>query len=346
MIIVFVASLFFATNAQTALFFLIPIVILIPLVIVTNKIACSKSFGEVQVLRSISEEGKTQILVQLKVKNTSYFPVFQVYVDALVKNLLTKTEQEIQWQTSILPKKEKVYEVRLESAYCGKIEGDIKAVYGQDFLGLSKCPLEFHSVGGAYIYPDEGLDESVIPDIRLQDEKNTQNRYLNRKGNDITEILHIREYQKGDSIKSIHWKLSKKIGKKMVRELDMPANQDTILFMAMNSEEAENPLTRHRVVSTGVAVSEELLCEQKTHDAVLFSEEGNTLGTYSIEGREAKDWWEHILLDGNVSFEQKNMEQYIQRHNVLSKYATVIVVTDEKMDIGSVYPGFIQIVAQ
>lgn len=43
-----------------------------------------------------------------------------------------------------------------------------------------------------------------------------------KKGEDILEIFNIREYQQGDSIKNIHWKLSTKRSKFMVKEGSLP----------------------------------------------------------------------------------------------------------------------------
>lgn len=344
-IIVLAVLLFVSTNVQITLFFLVPMILLVPFVVLENRLAARKCSIHVSV-NNKANDINGRIEMTILVENHSVFPVFRLCIEGAVKNLLTRTEQVLSWETSVPPKGSRCKLIQLESRYCGKIEGEILTAYCHDFLGISRWKTDYQSVGDCYVYPT-GSDSLDAPINRnLQDELNVQNRYLNRKGNDITEILDIRDYQKGDNIKSIHWKLSKKMGKKMVRELDMPANQDTILFLVISEEEIENPEIRNSVASVGIGISTELLMEQIQHDAVLFSEDGNILGKYSIEGQDTKDWYEHILLDGNISFEKKYVDYYIQNNNILGKYSSVVVVSDASLDMESEYPNIIQVVAR
>lgn len=50
-------------------------------------------------------------------------------------------------------------------------------------------------------------------------------------GNDPSEIYAIREYIGGDPIKAIHWKLSEKLDKTMVREFGLPISNDTLIML-------------------------------------------------------------------------------------------------------------------
>lgn len=337
--------LFVSTNVQITLFFLVPMILVVPLAMLENRLVAKKCKIQVSVNNKENDvNGRIEMVIS--VKNSSFFPVFHLCIKGEVKNVLTRTEQVLDWETSVPPKGARRKIFQLESRYCGKIESEIVAAVSHDFLGISKCRADYQSVGECYVYPSDSANVDAPINRHLHDEMNRQNRYLNRKGNDITEILDIRDYQKGDNIKSIHWKLSKKMGKKMIRELDMPANQDTILFLVISSEELENPWIRNNVASTGIRASTEFLMEQIHHDALLFSEEGNILGKYSIEGQETKDWYEHILLDGNISFDQKYVDYYIQNNNVMGKYSSVVVVSDSKLDMANEYPNIIQVVAQ
>ncbi len=344
--VVVAALLYVCTNTQTTLFFLVPMIVLVPIVVIMNRIAAAKTTIEVSVSPVEGHASEGQIAFEIRVVNESYLPAFRVCITGAVKNLLARTEQVVSWETSVPPKGAQTRIIYMESQYCGRMEGEILEAKVHDFLGVSGRDIGYRSVGECYVYPFAITHNDVPVKQHLQDDINVQNRYLNRRGNDITEILDIRDYQKGDNIKSIHWKLSRKLGRKMIRELDMPANQDTILFLAISPEELNNPAMRDRVARGMIGVSEELLQEQMNHDAVLFSEEGNVLGTYSIEGAETRDWCEHILLDGDISFDSKNILHYIHNHNVFGKYSSVIVISDAGLEIGEEYPNVIQVVAQ
>ena len=51
-----------------------------------------------------------------------------------------------------------------------------------------------------------------------------------RPGDDPGETFDIREYQEGDSIRQIHWKLTGKLDKMMIRQRSFPVD-DTILIL-------------------------------------------------------------------------------------------------------------------
>jgi hypothetical protein len=220
----------------------------------------------------------------------------------------------------------------VESLYCGRIDGEIEQAQGFDFLGFTSRTIRSRSRGGCYAYPREDDREGWEPEHYSRDELRQEERYTHTKGNDITEILNIREYQKGDNIKTIHWKLSKKLGYKVVKELDMPASQDVILLMALSHEQAAQERLRHLVAQTVLNISQELLQEQIFYDAVLIRDKGASHSLYTIQEQKTRDWYEQLLLDGNMEWEQDYVEQYITYHHVLGKYARVILVTDEALD--------------
>lgn len=338
--------LFMWTNVQVAFFFLIPMLILIPVVIAVNVGAAGKAQIAVHVRRDRQLDADGGIEAVFEVNNSSVFPVFRLRVCGAVKNVFTKSEERIPFEMSVAPKGKKVYRVSLKSIYCGRIDGEILEAWSYDFLGLERRAVSWQSTGNCYVYPESLPNGFGDIEQRLQDTLHTENRYLHRKGNDITEILDIRDYQKGDNMKAIHWKLSRKMGRKVVRELDMPANQEVILFGVISEQNQENPEMRNRVARTMLGISSELLDAQMAHDAVLFSESGNVLGRYSIEGTQSRDWFEHVLLDGDINFEDRLVDQYMVRHNVAGKYASILIVTDAGIDWGGDSPNYVQVMAQ
>jgi len=53
-----------------------------------------------------------------------------------------------------------------------------------------------------------------------------------KPGMDVSETFAIREYQPGDPIRSIHWKLTEKMDKTMVREFELPVAGSVFIFLA------------------------------------------------------------------------------------------------------------------
>ena len=64
---------------------------------------------------------------------------------------------------------------------------------------------------------------------------------MNKKGSDYSETFQLREYVPGDSIKQIHWKLSEKLDKLVVREASLPVQKSTLVFWDKYAENGFSP---------------------------------------------------------------------------------------------------------
>ncbi len=105
----------------------------------------------------------------------------------------------------------------MKSKYCGKIEIKLKECMIWDSLGLigfrKKCEEKESCVDGAagcrYRFDRGSNQYTRYGGNRLPEEK---------AGFDPSETFSIRDYKEGDRMKSIHWKLSYKLDRIMVRD--------------------------------------------------------------------------------------------------------------------------------
>lgn len=65
---------------------------------------------------------------------------------------------------------------------------------------------------------------------------------LERPGADPSETFRIREYLPGDSPRQIHWKLSEKVGKTLVRDFGLPEADAVLLLLGEERREADGVL--------------------------------------------------------------------------------------------------------
>jgi hypothetical protein len=325
------------SNASPALLLACLLLLILPVSLLQNRLVAPKLHVSVEIRGQQEKEEKKEnengeLVADVSVENTGIFPAFRVCVVVEIQNCLTGSAYRIPCEFGVAGRSRARQEIRLESLYCGRIEGEIQQAVVCDFLGFSSRTVSGKSRGGWYSYPSEQAQDFFAPEQMQKDELQREERYTHTKGNDITEILNLREYQKGDNIKTIHWKLSKKLGYKVVKELDMPASQDVILLLALSSDNAEQERLRHLVAGAMINVSRLLLQEQIFYDAVLIRDKGASHGVYTIQEQKTLDWYEQLLLDGNMEWKQDYVEQYITYHHVLSKYARVILVTDSALE--------------
>ncbi len=117
--------------------------------------------------------------------------------------------------------------VEFPADYSGILKIELKKVklfdYGKLFsISLPKNKAESTIMVLPQAFPLE-IDYSSAVTNELDE---AEAYHQNKKGNDKTEIFNIKEYTPGDQIKDIHWKLSTKLDKYMVKEYSLPLNKN------------------------------------------------------------------------------------------------------------------------
>lgn len=127
---------------------------------------------------------------------------------------------------------------------CGRVKICQTRRYLYDCLGLFRLKCECDAEQTIIIYPRTISLELLIKQRPRSIETGDVFDEINR-GQDASETFDLREYQTGDSIRTIHWKLSGKMDELLVREFSRPANYSTIvLFDFVEKNEAKEELTQ------------------------------------------------------------------------------------------------------
>jgi len=61
----------------------------------------------------------------------------------------------------------------------------------------------------------------------------------NRKGTDYSEIFDLRDYRSGDDVRAIHWKLSGKLDRLVVKEASDPTRYQVVLMPDLGREDPD-----------------------------------------------------------------------------------------------------------
>ena len=103
--------------------------------------------------------------------------------------------------------------VALETGHCGAYRCDVTGSRICDMLGLFRLPMRKPEGFTVYVEPEERVP---VPKPDLSRFRSV--RFSPMAGGGFSEVHEMREYRPGDSMKSIHWKVSAKADKLMVRE--------------------------------------------------------------------------------------------------------------------------------
>lgn len=129
---------------------------------------------------------------------------------------------------SLIPFGSYVIEKRLSFAYRGSYEIGVSELCYYDFFRLFRYRMKQEILRELFVMPRRLQLEAESGGDNQQEETET---VVILKGQDNTELSEIRSYQPGDSLRSIHWKLSSKTQDLMVRQYARNADRQTFLFV-------------------------------------------------------------------------------------------------------------------
>lgn len=153
---------------------------------------------------------------------------------------------------------------------------------------------------------------------------------LPQRGNDITEIFNIRDYVAGDSLNSVHWKLSSKFDSLKSKEFGSTDEHKTLILVDMSRKKGDKTATDEQlntVLDVAVSVSDSLKESGCVHSVGWF----NDGIFYSSEVADGDSFVQTVYALMSVKVSDGNAEDlfYLSRSANRSTFTKVIFVTTE-----------------
>ncbi len=221
-------------------------------------------------------------------------PSGQVRLRLTVKNTLTGALCQ-EWLMLTVGKKPLLVEHALHSGACGLVTCDITKVRACDLLGLFSLPVRLGGQKGcsAFFYPAVYAPAVSVQPRRSPDSEGE--RYsLTKPGDDLTELFGLREYRPGDRLSRIHWKLSQKTGRTLVKEPSLPLSDSLLLFLDVNGGGAQADV----LLDVFATLSGQLLLREAAHRVGYRGEDGALAFLELCAPEDARPAIESILAAG------------------------------------------------
>ena len=168
----------------------------------------------------------------LRFESPGLLPLRRVTVWFEVENRFTGEVQKNRYQYQGLVTSRG--QLPLPTDFCGQLQCRFTRVECRDLLGLiairRKCPEPMITT----VLP-KAIPPAVPPDLEFALDSATQ--WKPKYGGGYSEEHDLREYRPGDTVNSIHWKLSSKTDEVIVREPLISANQDVFLVLGRIGKE-------------------------------------------------------------------------------------------------------------
>ena len=167
-----------------------------------------------------------------RISNPGRYPVARITFQIRMENQMTGAFRERRVSATAGSRETVTAELSLQNSKVGTVVVSINKIRVYDAFGLfvfRKSDLPDQAV---IIYPD-------MRNVEVHMENPVENtgdgsRYSpDRPGQDVSEIFALREYVPGDEIRKIHWKLSGKTDRTMVRDFSLPLNYSVFLLLEL-----------------------------------------------------------------------------------------------------------------
>lgn len=158
---------------------------------------------------------------------------------------------------------------------CGEINYSLEEIYLYDVFKICRVPLHCSKKHHLVIYPQK-MNLEISQDVSLHSRQNGVLQYLYEKGNDVSEVYDLKEYNLGDDLRHIHWKLSAKTGQMLLKEGTQYSSYETVLLVDIGCFDQEGQLeakTLSTAISYAMTLSEQLLLKNISHLVLFYSHE-------------------------------------------------------------------------
>ena len=169
---------------------------------------------------------------ELTVQNPTVFPICQISCRVRLENQLNGEPQTVNVSSGIWPKSKRSMKISLQSPWCGRVRLNVESARLYDCFGLIGVKTQLDAHGACVVQPDTFLQTLVISPAAAHID-DTEDYSNERPGYDLSEMFQIRDYVPGDSQRQVHWKLSHKYGKLIVKDPSLPITRSAAVFLSL-----------------------------------------------------------------------------------------------------------------
>lgn len=275
-------------------------------------------------------ERKENFRGRLTLQNQTVWPVFGGKGQILWENLFTGEHGEIPLSFSLGCKETRTIEFEACSSWCGCVKVQFSSWKCNDFFHVFSVRRQAVAEGCTVIMPEkQNSDFSFLTREGFDMESF---RYSgNRPGDDPGETYDIREYQPGDSIRQIHWKLSGKLDDIMIREKSFPVD-DTVLILAEAFQAEREPRRAETVAEVLSAIIRDFMEKKIPCQVGIYD---RNAGKFRQEKVRTEEDHEHILYSflryGSDGKTPVTVQEYL-RNPGTQNYVNYIYITGNPED--------------
>lgn len=366
-IILFIASFFFyILYVGSFSFYLFAFLLITPVVLFVMHKSISKKVSVSFLTSQKVASRSSKMPVVMKIQNSSKLPVSNMIIEIEYYNTLDGQVNLMKINTPLYPNDVHYLTMHVSAKHYGTIKMRIKRCRIVDMLKLFKIKIPLTDSARLFgectftIVPEYIAIENNIANYSEMGLE-TDDYSKNSKGDDPSEIFDIHEYINGDKINRIHWKLTAKQDKTMVKDYSLPISNSIVMIVDLNIDTDKNDymLIYDTIIETVASISNYLIENETPHKVVWFDKNKNENMIISVRDEETSRLLVSLLLQAAVYTESdlslinyindnerfkcghllyfsaeynQNLSGVMNDHDLAYRYSYMLI-TDKKPDI-------------
>lgn len=176
--------------------------------------------------------------LRLELENPSALPVALLRCCVTGENPLTRETSATFLPLSAAPRKGGSATLEFRAMHCGRIRFQVEKARLYDPFGLIGLRVDGDSKAYALVQPDTfPMDVELAEDRDRTEDSELYSPY--QPGDDPAETFQLRDYVPGDSPRRVHWKLSGKFDKLIVKDPALPVTRKVLIFWERTGDSRE-----------------------------------------------------------------------------------------------------------
>ncbi len=237
--IVFGLTLWLWSFFRSYLLFLALILMLVSVLGSAGLLWCSRNLLRAEAFLPGSRVGRgARVPFDIRVENDAKFVGFTAEIVYSWCNVFTGYTERQKVRLWVAPGTGGELRQLLESQYAGMVEAKIEEFFVYDLFHIVYLRGGDRSDGNVLVWPDftEESGEEIYSCVEGFPKENE----TRKRGTDYNPDYEIREYIPGDELKSIHWKLTAKQNKMMVRERLATGREKINVVLPLGNDKSRN----------------------------------------------------------------------------------------------------------
>lgn len=221
--------------------------------------------------------------------------------------------------------------VTMSPDLCSAVTIKCVSAESDDMLGITKISVKKPKPFTFIVYPKMLPINLSSYNYSLTD-SDTQRTQITKNGSDYSDVQDFKEYTPGDSIKAIHWKLSSKSDKYIIKIGSDNTSINTLIFFNLGKSDIYgDEKLQNQVLSAsiqlGFSISSKLLQYGINHK--ICSAAQNGLEFYGIKDFDSEASAQRSVLLSTVPNENKSGVKYLLSDPQIRDYAKIICICCE-----------------